>query len=177
MDSFLAGAALFIFRLDKIKPLVGYLSFIVSFLLTMIGGFFVYLNVVTDHRVNIFDYLSNLGIVAHYCDDYYCVWMHVCLNFLFSSVLLLLLLPVRNSIHRWFKKFFELPPLVAIGKVSYGMYVFHAIIIWALMTAFDYQQMNKYLFFLLCLSGTWAVSFIVYHVYEKRFLALKEKFR
>ena len=177
IDSFLCGGAIFIFKLDKLKPVVGFFSLAISFFLLIISGLFVYLELFENYRFNVFNYLSNFGIVAHYCSGYYCVWMPVCLNFLFSSVLLVLLLPTTNTLHQGFKRIFEVSFLTAIGKVSYGMYIFHAMVIWIMLQVFDQKLINKYLLFLLCLLGTWLISFVTYHLYEKKFLALKEKFK
>ena len=176
IDSFVAGAAIFIFRLDTMKPRIGNVLLAVSSLVLMSAGFITYMQLFGNYKFNIFNYLSNFGVVAHYCNDYYCVWMPICLNFFFSSLLLVLLLPAPNTLHRLFKRIFETSFLAGIGKVSYGMYVFHAIIIWVLK-AVDKGPGNKYLFFLICLAGTWLVSFVIYHLYEKKFLALKDKFR
>jgi peptidoglycan/LPS O-acetylase OafA/YrhL len=179
LDSFLCGAMIYIFRLDKLRPPVQYFIFFFSILITLIGGVCIYLEINANETFLVRKYLSSFGIEAHYTKNFYRVWGLVHLNLLFSSLLLLLLSPVKNKIHLWLKNIFELKPLVAIGKVSYGMYVFHGIVIWLLIDIFDYENvfMNKYIFFILCLVSTWLVSFIVYHLYEKRFLALKEKFR
>jgi len=179
LDSFLCGAAIFIFRLDKLRPSIQYIIFSLSFLIAVMGGLFVYLDITRGEAFHVRKYLSSFGIAAHYTKNFYRVWGLFQLNLLFSSLLLLLLSTSKNQIHLWLKRFFELRPLVAIGKVSYGMYVFHGIVVWLLLDIFNYEEsgMNKYIFFILCLVSTWLVSFAVYHLYEKRFLALKEKFR
>lgn len=179
LDSFLCGAAIFIFRLDKIKLSIQYLIFFFSLLLTIAGGLYIYLDINGSETFHVRNYLSSFGIEAHYTKDFYRVWGLLHLNLLFSSLLILLLSDAKNKLHSWLKRIFELKPLVAIGKVSYGMYVFHGIAIWLLSDIFNYENtgMNKYVFFLLCLASIWLVSFAVYHLYEKRFLMLKDRFR
>jgi len=179
LDSFLCGAVIFIFRLSKLKLSLQYFIFIFSILITLIGGLFIYADITKGETIHIRKYLSSFGIEAHYTKNFYRVWGLVHLNLLFSSLLLFLISSEKNKTHSWLKRIFELKPLVAIGKVSYGMYVFHAIVIWSLMDIFNYENsfLNKYIFFILCLVSTWLVSLIVYHLYEKRFLKLKEKFR
>jgi peptidoglycan/LPS O-acetylase OafA/YrhL len=179
LDSFLCGAAIFIFRLDKIKPSIQYLLFFFSLLITIISGLLIYMDINGGATFNVRNYLSSFGIEAHYAKNFYRVWGLFQLNLLFSSLLILLLTGAKNKIHLWLKGFFELRPLIAIGKVSYGMYVFHGIVIWVLLQIFNYESsgMNKYVFFLLSLSAVWIVSFAVYHLYEKRFLILKERLR
>ena len=179
LDSFLFGAAVFIFKADNMKPSTVYRIFIFSALLTLLGGLYIYMEVNQGERFSFVKYLSSFGIEAHYTKNLYRVWGLLQLNLFFSSLLLLLLLPMNKGLHYWIKRIFEIKPLVAIGNMSYGMYIFHAIIIWLLLTIFNHERtgMNKYVFFILCLAVTWLVSFAVYHLYEKRFLMLKERFR
>jgi len=179
MDSFLFGAAIYIFNLDKLRPPTRYLIFIFSILITLIGGLLIYLDLNANETFYVRKYLSNFGIEGDYTKNFYRVWGLVQLNLLFSSLLLLLVSTAKKGFQLWVKRIFELKPLVAMGKVSYGMYVFHGIVIWGLLGIcnYDNRYMNKYAFFALCLISTWLVAFVVYHIYEKRFLALKKKFR
>jgi len=179
LDSFLCGAAIFIFRLERLRTSVGYLIFIFCALLTLTGGLFIYMDVNQNQDFYFTNYLSSFGIEAHYTKNFYRVWGLIQLNLFFSALLLLILLPGKDRFLLWFKRIFEIKPIVSIGKVSYGMYVFHAIIIWWLTDIFSYgnRSMNKYVFCLLCTVVIWLVSLLVYHLYEKRFLLLKEKFR
>jgi len=179
LDSFLCGAAIFIFRLDKLRPTVVYVVFILCTLLTLTGGVFIYLDVNRNQDFKFTGYLSSLGIEAHYTSNFYRAWGLIQLNLVFSGLLLLILLPAKGRFPRWFTRILEIKPLVSIGKVSYGMYVFHAIIILLLADLFNSgnRVMNKYVFCLLSTVAIWLVSLLVYYLYEKRFLALKDKFR
>ena len=179
LDSFLFGAAVFIFKADNMKPSTVYRIFIFSALLTLLGGLYIYMEVNQGERFSFVKYLSSFGIEAHYTKNLYRVWGLLQLNLFFSSLLLLLLLPINKGGLYWIKRIFEIKPLVSIGKMSYGMYIFHAIIVWLLLIIFNHEitGMNKYVFFVLCLGVTWFVAFAVYHLYEKRFLMLKERFR
>jgi peptidoglycan/LPS O-acetylase OafA/YrhL len=179
LDSFLWGAAIFIFRLHTLKTSVGYLVFILCALLTLTGGLFIYMDVNQNEDFHFANYLSSFGIEAHYTKNFYRAWGLIQLNLFFSALLLLILLPGKNRLQPWIKKLFEIKPIVSIGKVSYGMYVFHAIIILLLTDLFNNgnRVMNKYVFCLLSTVAIWLVSLVAYYFYEKRFLALKDKFR
>jgi peptidoglycan/LPS O-acetylase OafA/YrhL len=177
LGSFSFGASIFIFRLEKLRPFVGFVIFTISALIMLIGGLAVYLDLYKNEPFDLQKYLSSFGLVTEYSKNFYGIWGHFSLNLFYTSILLLLLMPGKNIIHVSVKKFFEIKPLVAIGKVSYGMYIFHAVVIWFFLQVFEQESINKYLFFLLCLLATWMVSFVAYHLFEKKFLALKEKFR
>ena len=67
------------------------------------------------------------------------------------------------------------------GKLSYGMYGFHALVIVAVFTLFEGQgwlsQMHAWVTMpLLIFLGTWGISIISWHSFEKSALKLKHKF-
>ena len=177
LDSFLCGGAIFIFKLDKIKPTAGYLSFALSLGITIASGLWIYLKMNQRQSFNVKNYLTNFGLVAHYCEHWYRVWSQINLNLLFSSMILLLILPVKNLFHIWLKRIFEFQPLVYLGKISYGTYIFHAIIIWLMIHVFKQTPTNKYIFFLECFTLALLFATAIYYLYEKKFLAMKDKFR
>ncbi|MEP7236277.1 MAG: acyltransferase [Ferruginibacter sp.] len=69
-----------------------------------------------------------------------------------------------------------------IGKISYGVYVYHVLLIFLLSKLFNnYLPFNNYTFqvifiFIIVLSTTLLVSFVSYNFFEKKFLLLKKKF-
>ena len=75
-------------------------------------------------------------------------------------------------------KFLDWRPVALVGGVSYGMYLYH---MWCIHIANAIIGRlglpYLYLEFLLALAGTVLVSAISFYVFEKRFLALRKKFR
>lgn len=69
-------------------------------------------------------------------------------------------------------------PIARIGAVSYGMYLFHLFVRHGALTVMSSAGLDGIhgLDFILTAAGTYAVAELSYRFYEKRFLALKERF-
>jgi peptidoglycan/LPS O-acetylase OafA/YrhL len=77
------------------------------------------------------------------------------------------------SSRNWISAFLAHPVLAYIGKISYGMYVYHQIILLAGYKTFG-NLINTQLGFACYFLCVVAVSDLSYRFYEKRFLALKD---
>ncbi|QLY27050.1 acyltransferase [Bdellovibrio sp. KM01] len=72
--------------------------------------------------------------------------------------------------------FFSSKILTTLGKYTYGLYVWHAVIIYG-CTQLEILNKNIYLLFITSLTLTVLVAKLSYDIIEKRFLRLKQKFR
>jgi peptidoglycan/LPS O-acetylase OafA/YrhL len=109
-------------------------------------------------------------------DTWQQVWYYTILNSLAAS-LLLVLVSVHNS---WLagslKKLLECKLLVAIGKVSYGMYIIHWVIQKQLVEKFvQVTDRNKYWLFLLDVPVVFGCALLSYYLLEQRFINLKNR--
>ena len=178
LDAFLSGASIFIFRLDKLRLKTKYIIFLLSLIILIANCLIVYL----DRNQQVFSirkYLSDLGLVVHYSKAQFYVWSYLLLNIFFLSVLLLLVSFSEDRVISAIKKVFSLKLFVAVGKVSYGMYVLHIVVSTFIHFALSQLKIHpgKYLFFLLYLIVLYFISYVVFQLYEKKFLKLKGKFR
>lgn len=118
--------------------------------------------------------LHTFGYGVGVTDNYQHVWSYTLLNFCFTAIIIGLVTENRLS-KAYPLRLFNHPILVSIGKVSYGMYVFH----WAIMAAFvkfTAPYLGKgWLAFSLYFCVVWAVSWLSFHYYESRFLRLKDR--
>lgn len=74
---------------------------------------------------------------------------------------------------RLFERVLSLAPLVAIGKISYGLYLYHAVILYYFgMSKYQIQSVHLY-DWLSALAVTVIISILSFHVFEKRMTALK----
>ncbi len=68
-----------------------------------------------------------------------------------------------------------------LGKISFGLYVYHPLIIYLMSLAFNYFTINNVLFktisiYFFVISMIIVVAHISYNFFEKRFLTLKTKY-
>jgi peptidoglycan/LPS O-acetylase OafA/YrhL len=85
-----------------------------------------------------------------------------------------------------FQRFFSFCMFTQLGKISYGLYVYHvwafSISSWVLrwMIVYFNLRLNLFIFesleMLLGLTITIGISFVSYHLFEKQFLKLKSRF-
>jgi peptidoglycan/LPS O-acetylase OafA/YrhL len=101
---------------------------------------------------------------------------HYVCDILYGYVLLAAV--IDNSILR-----LETPLLRTLGKVSYGIYLFHTAVCQVVLVAFKkvIQHPESHLIYdalypLMCIVVTCVIAYVSYEYYEKRFLRLKNKF-
>lgn len=114
----------------------------------------------------------NFGDIAQYQH----IWYYTVLNLSFSSLLLLLVTENTSRLSVWIQTIMENKILVAIGKVSYGMYIFH----WAIQTQvigkyIPITDSNKYWLFVLYIPIVYLCAWLSFQLIEKKFIHLKDK--
>jgi peptidoglycan/LPS O-acetylase OafA/YrhL len=77
----------------------------------------------------------------------------------------------------WLSRIFASPTLVQVGKISYGMYVYHLAVQRAVWMLMPYPSRSLYglVAFALDISLVWCLAWASYSLFESRFLALKER--
>ncbi len=169
LDAFFLGGIIPVFSLSqKIKrPAKLFIVFASIALLAGIWDFFA--------RKAAGNYLQDLGYQHGLLSHYENVWHYTLLNFVFASFILML---ANKEKYFGLKKIFETKWMVNIGRVSYGMYIFH----WAILVYF-YQRFfwsenlfYKILFFIPYVALVYFFSLLSYNFYESYFIKLKDKF-
>jgi len=162
VDAFAFGAAIPIFSLTKkIKP-GGWLRF--SSIL-FIGAGLINLLVLNDGQpINWMSFGYENGATTNY--QY--VWTYTIINFLSSSLLMYLILK-----QNWLTKIFEWEPIVKVGRISYGMYIFH----WPLKSV-HYKFLDPYISipivsFAIYYIIVFIISYLSFRLFESRFLNFK----
>ena len=110
----------------------------------------------------------DLGYGRFMKDSYKYVWGYLIMNLLFAYILV----NVRDR--KFMTAIFENALLNYLGKISYGMYVFHYPIIWVIYSAFN--KAPEYFRISMALAVTIIVSMISFELMEKRFINLKDKY-
>ena len=110
--------------------------------------------------------LSSLGLGAGMVDGYEHVWSYTVVDLAFMAVTLHL-----ASID--YRGMFDNGPLASAGKIVYGLYVFHYLILMAIVRLNAHYLHNAVASFVLACAVCWFAAYLSYNTFEKRFLALK----
>ena len=173
LDAFLLGGCITIFNTQKITLKQRYIIFLLLLIIMLTAGVLVYLNIRQGY-FDFNDYITHLGYTPDFIKLLHHVWSYLLLDLLFASLILILVSPVNSFLSRCFR----FTPLASMGKISYGMYILHACVLYFITPLLhQYNIYNKYIVFLICLPLIYGLAFIVYQLYEKKFLVLKERFR
>ncbi len=172
LDAFFIGGAIPIFALQQKVKKANLLFFTFLFIALAAGAW----NYIA--RVSPYNFFTDWGYDHGVTKHYEHVWRYTILNLLVGSFILLLTQVSLNKLTTLFKKILESNILVRIGKVSYGMYVFH----WAINIYF-YDKFfhtdiiwKKIIFFIPYAIIVYIVAEISFRLYENKFIQLKDKY-
>ncbi len=161
-DAFATGGAVAVFRLDERIKRPGAIcgAWLVVVILVGLANL-----IVLPHSVPLDP--SSLGYPIASLEHGQHIWSYSLLNGFFAALILWI---STTSV-----KIFRTSFLVAIGKVSYGMYVFH----WAILGAFNQsvgiRLSSSLLSFVVYFCGVYIFSWISYRFFEQYFLKLKNQ--
>ena len=163
IDAFAFGAYITRFSIPKPKVQLGALLFA----LPMIGYASQY---AAMGEVGIW---SALGFPVTLPNAYQYLWAYSLLNYFFAVVIYCV---IRE---RLFVNFLELKPLQYLGKISYGLYVYHFPIVWfaARVRGLGIDEtLAKPLTALMTFASTLAIATLSYFLLEKPIIDLKDHF-
>jgi peptidoglycan/LPS O-acetylase OafA/YrhL len=117
--------------------------------------------------------VSALGYPVTLPNAYQFIWAYTLLNYWFAVL-------IYCVVHeKMFVQFLEWAPLQYLGKISYGLYVYHFPIIWFAGRIREFGVPEKLvppLIMLLSFVGTVAIASFSYFALERPFLKLKDRF-
>lgn len=119
-------------------------------------------------------HLSALGYNLSLGGSYQYLWAHTLLNYFFAVL-------IYCVVHeKLFVRLLELPWLRYLGKISYGMYVYHLPLIWFTFRMFEDRIESETTLLLtrapISLFATILISTLSYYLLEKPILNLKDRF-
>lgn len=162
VDAFAFGAYISRFSIPNARKQLVYLSLGVP----MIGLITQYIA-----RGGVVDFLS-FGYRDSMPDAYQYIWAYTLLNYWF----VVLIYCVAHE--KLFIRFLDWYPLQYLGKISYGLYVYHFPLIWVIVEQLSRLGISEELFPLIVLIvsfiSTLTVASLSYYALEKPFLKLKD---
>lgn len=172
LDAFCLGGLIPVLNLDsRIKR--PWTIFAAAALISLAAGILSYST--TIHQAAfVFDW----GYYHYGVDNYEFVWQYSCLNLLFAALLLVLVSDSGRHRFPWLTSFLENKWMVRMGKVSYGMYIFH----WLIYIYLFYglfkpsNRLSIALLFIPYAIVVYGLSELSYRLYEARFIQWKDRF-
>ena len=156
LDAFATGAFFAIW--SKKSPFSNSSVFVLSLLVVALG--------LTVNWVSSGDAQpSTFGYPKFMSGAYRYVWGYSLFNLLFGLILL------RMKSHEFLAWFFESPPMTYLGKISYGLYVYHFGMIALTSLWLPKGLLND----LTALAATLGLATLSYYGFELRFIGLKDR--
>ena len=112
---------------------------------------------------------ASLGYPYFMKDSYKFIWGYTLMNLLFAYMLVC----IRDR--KFLPAVFENSILHYLGKISFGMYVYHFPLTWVI-GLFPVKGAPKYILILIVFTATIAISIASYELMEKRLLNMKDRF-
>ncbi len=162
-DAFAIGAAIPVFKLQEKLTKPGK-WLILSLTVALAAGLLNYFILV---KTNADFSITSLGISVAMIENLQHVWSYSLVNIVFMFTILYL---IREN----YTGLFNNGLLVSIGKIVFGIYIFHFAILFALTRLNSRFIHNQYLAFTLAFVITYALAYLSYTFYEKRFLGFKD---
>lgn len=162
LDAFALGALLTVTDIPKARA---------QFIVLLIG--LPILGIVTDALASgTWTRAADLGLPLLLPYAYKSVWGYTVLNYLFA----VLIFGVARL--GWFERFLEFRPIAYLGKISYGLYVYHFVIIWFATVPFRVSSTAPVPFLnaAAALILTTLVAGLSYRLLEKPLMDLKDRF-
>lgn len=162
-DAFMIGAAIPIFKLrDRIQQPGKWA--LVALVVVLGAGLTNYLLLQSSGQAI---HWSSLGISVADVRNFQHVWSYSLINVLFALVILYL---IRGD----YTGVFENNWLVNIGKIVYGMYIYHFGVLY-IMSKVDQKLIHSFpISFAISFVVIFGLAFVSYNYFEKKFLALKD---
>jgi peptidoglycan/LPS O-acetylase OafA/YrhL len=163
-DGFAFGAAIAVFDLKARLKQPGRWALIAAGVLLLAG----LTNHVLLRRQGIHNEIASLGLPLAMTDNLQHVWSYSLVDLVFMLVTVYLVSPGSKGI-------FDNPTLVGIGKIVYGLYIVHFVILVSLKKVADRFHVPTPVSFLLGCLLCIAVARVSYTYFERRFLGLKNR--
>jgi peptidoglycan/LPS O-acetylase OafA/YrhL len=171
LDAFFMGGIIPVLSLSK-KIKKPHFIFFAAIIIAFAAGLINFLTVNSGHS-----YLNDIGYNHGQSELYQHVWQYTCLNLVFASFILLLVSNYSNRFINFVRKSFESNWMVRIGKVSYGMYIFH----WAILVYFYNRFFHtdniyfKLVLFIPYVIIVYLFAEVSFRLYESKFLKFKDR--
>ncbi|MEO1053272.1 MAG: acyltransferase [Bacteroidota bacterium] len=168
LDSFAFGAAIPAFQLqEKIKSPEKWFG--LTFGLSIVVGI---LNLLSLQGQGMEFTFTSLGYPIGVIENFQHIWSYTLIGLTSASLIIWVTNEQKNKLIR---PFMENKFMLMIGKISYGLYVYHWVILAGHKKYLHPVIQNTFLSFIVYFVIVFVVSYISYALFEMQFLKLKDK--
>ena len=167
-DAFAWGGSIAVFALPGKVSLASQRILLVVSVVLLVGIGMIHLKTIQDSAIGLTSFGYPIGGMVNYQH----VWSYTLLNF-FSTTLILFLVSTDQNESGVLGKLFKHSIAIQIGKISYGMYVYHWIVLSFHKNYINPLIGNMILSFIIYFVFVFGISWISFHTLEKFFLKLK----
>lgn len=111
--------------------------------------------------------ITSVGYAVAHMGNYQYVWSYSVVDAVFTFVIIYLVSPQYRGL-------FNNRVLISIGKIVYGLYILHSVVIVLVHRVNDRFIHNQWVAYAIALALSWLVAHLSYYHFEKRFLDLKD---
>jgi peptidoglycan/LPS O-acetylase OafA/YrhL len=174
IDAFFIGGIIPVLSLDKrIRRPILILRFCLA--IALLAGVW---NFISSYASTGNGFFTDLGYNHGQTGHYEYVWQYTVLNLAFASFILVLVSSHARTSFTRLRRFLESKWLMAIGQVSYGMYIFHWLILVYIVSNLLHPvtMLQKILIFIPYTAAVYFFALLSYRIYELPFIRLKDRF-
>jgi peptidoglycan/LPS O-acetylase OafA/YrhL len=177
LDAFFYGVAVNVFSMPKWKYKRHLLT--LSFILLIGAGIVNYMYTQTGTK-GVADYFITLGYRYMAMTNGQYIWCYSLIGIFFSLVIAVTVANAGNG--QWIFRLLRSKVLVSIGKVLYGMYLYHMGLLYLFQKWFNLEDIYQVspikfiLVFILYSATVYAVSWLSFNYFEKYFTRLKPEY-
>jgi peptidoglycan/LPS O-acetylase OafA/YrhL len=159
-DAFAVGGSIALFDFKWLKNNITR----VVFLFSIVAAIILFINQYSISGSSLDPGWTSFGIPLANLGNYQHVWSYSLVNVLFFLMIIII-------IDKNYRGIFNNSILVSMGKVVYGTYIFHFLILMVFTRVFT--SLSFPVLFVLCMASAYATGLLSYKFFEKRFLKFK----
>ena len=166
-DAFMIGSLVPLIEWDRFLK-THFIPFVLGFILLFVGGL---VNHYLIKKGMYSSFWKDLGYKFSGTKNLQYVWNYSVANIFFFILVVILSSELSSRTKMILSKFLEFKPFTFLGKYTFGIYIFHGILITLVQKLGLFN--DKWLASLIVFGGSISLAMLSYHFYEKQFLKRK----
>lgn len=176
-EALFTGIAINLFNIPKWKHIKAFL--IISFIAAIGIGISNFIATPEYVSQGILGFISTIGYPQRTLVNYQHVWTYTLWNIFFGLLVSVIVADARAGNRSLLCRILKWKPLVSIGKVSYGMYVYHYALVDLFFYVFKFDihiRWQHILYYFLFFYIVYLISYLSFHFFESKFMKIRPRY-